>query len=278
MFYYEGVGVDLSWPERLGRACRRLYDGSRFQGFDRLRIFTLHSSRKATAYGKIAFGMGAAALLLTACHRPAPVTAPQAAATPVGHIYAVAVAVPPPVSPKIKFTPAEQEKIQQAFNVVALKSALMVAALSCDQRDKYDAFMHSFQPHVLESQREMDAYFHKASGPYSGQKMEDTFITLLANNQSVAGIAQGQIFCLNNQAEYNAVLALKTPDQLDSFVTDAPPGATTQVASAAVPAAVPAPAKAEHKAKSVSHKKPVEKVKAKTASGSHPEVASSKSP
>ncbi len=183
------------------------------------------------AYGKVVLGMGAAALVLAGCSRPAPKVAATAPAAPVGHIYAVAISVPPPVSPKIKFTPQEQADIQQAFNVVGLKSALMVAALSCSQQDQYDAFMTTFQPHVLDAQHKVDAYFHKASGRFSGQKMEDTFITLLANNQSVAGIAQGQIFCLNNQAEFKAVLAMKNPQQLDSFVTDQPP--TAQVASTA---------------------------------------------
>jgi hypothetical protein len=142
------------------------------------------------------------------------------------------VDVPPPVSPRIRFSAADAEQIQQAFNVVGLKSALMVAALSCNEQDQYDDFMNSFHPHILAAQHTMDAYFRKASGPYSGQKMEDAFVTLLANNQSDQGIAEGSDFCLNNAAEFNAVLTLKTPTDLDRFVTDqAPPGAST-VASA----------------------------------------------
>lgn len=189
----------------------------------------MHTSRKATAYGTALFALGASALVLAGCSKPAPKVA-ATNATPVGHIYSVAVAVPPPVSSKIRFSPHDRGEIQQAFNVVSLKSALMVAALSCNEQDQYDAFMHQFQPHVLAAQHKMDAYFYKASGPYSGQKMEDSFITLLANNQSVAGLNQGQIFCLNNAAEFKAVLALKTPEQLDNFVTNLPP--TAQVASA----------------------------------------------
>lgn len=154
------------------------------------------------------------------------------AVIPVGHIYPVAIAVPPPVSPSIHFSAQNQINIQQAFNVVGLKSALMVAALSCADQTLYDDFMRSFQPHVLASQHTVDAYFYKASGRYSGVKMEDSFITNLANNQSVAGIAQGQQFCLNSQAEFKAVLALKTNRQLDSFVTNQPP-ASAQIANAA---------------------------------------------
>lgn len=107
----------------------------------------------------------------------------------------------------------------------------MVAALSCNQQDKYDAFMTTFQPHILAAQHAMDAYFHKASGSYSGQKMEDNFVTLLANNQSDQGIAAGSVFCLNSEAEFSAVLALKSPEDLDHFVTDQAPVEVTTVAS-----------------------------------------------
>lgn len=231
MFYYEGVGADVYKQSRLGGRGDCLYDALRISGFVCLRISTLHTPRKTIGLGKVVLGMGAAALVLAGCSKHGPKTAAIAPAAPVGHVYSVAVDVPPPVSSRIKFTPKEMEQIQQAFNVVGLKSALMVAALSCDQRDQYDAFMHSFQPHVLDAQHQIDAYFHKASGPYSGQKMEDTFITLLANNQSVAGIAEGQTFCLNSQAEFKAVLAMKNQQELDSFVTDQAP--TSQLASAA---------------------------------------------
>lgn len=183
--------------------------------------------------GKLVVTLAGTALLLAGCAHPPP---PQAAVAPAptGHIYPVAVDVPPPVSPRIKFTPANAEQIQQAFNIVGLKSALMVAALSCNQQDQYDAFMTSFHPHILAAQQTMDAYFHKASGPYSGQKMEDNFVTLLANNQSDQGIAAGSVFCLNSQAEFHAVLALKTNEDLDHFVTDqAPPGETTVASVAA---------------------------------------------
>jgi hypothetical protein len=188
----------------------------------------------AGASGKIILTLGGTALLLAGCaQKPAPQVALPPPPAPVGHVYPVAITVPPPVSPRIKFSDTQEQQVQQAFNVVGLKSALMVAALSCNQQDKYDTFMTSFQPHILAAQHTMDTYFHKASGPYSGQKMEDNFVTLLANNQSDAGIAEGSTFCLNNAAEFNAVLALKTPADLDNFVTDqAPPVAATLASTA----------------------------------------------
>lgn len=193
----------------------------------------MYTARKVMTLSKAVLTTSAAALLLVGCARHhAPKTVAAQAQAPAGHIYPVAVDVPPPVSSRIKFSQRDQTNVQQAFNVVGLKSALMVAALSCNEQPQYDAFMHSFQPHVYAAQQTMDAYFHKASGSYSGQKMEDDFITNLANNQSVAGIAQGQQFCTNSLAEFNAVLALKTNQQLDSFVTSQPPAAAV-VASVA---------------------------------------------
>lgn len=182
----------------------------------------MHTPRKAMVIGKTALAISAAALLLTGCAKHVATTGGQANVA-VGHTYPVAVNVPPPVFPSIRFSPADKTNIQQAFNVVGLKSALMVAALSCSEQPQYDAFMHRFQPHILAAQHTIDAYFYKASGPYSGRKMEDSFVTNLANNQSVSGIAQGQQYCLNSQAEFNAVLALQTNQQLDRFVTNQPP-------------------------------------------------------
>jgi len=181
---------------------------------------------------KVVPAMLAAGLItaLAGCAQPAPVVYAPPPPPPVGHPYQVMVNVPPPVR-HIRFTAEQQQEYQQAFNVIALKSALMVAALTCNQQDQYDQFMNTFQPHVLAEQHLMDAYFRRSSG-YYGQAKEDDFVTLLANNQSVGGIGQGAVFCLNNSAEFKAVLALKTPSDLDNFVTDLPPGAPVVVAAA----------------------------------------------
>jgi hypothetical protein len=204
--------------------------------------FTVHFTQADKTKAVTGLATGLALLALTSCggqHPKAEIVAPP---QPVGHVYPTEVAVPPPVSPRIHFTASQEEQAQQAFNVISLKSALMVAALSCGDQSQYDAFVTKYQPHILAEQHVIDGYFYKASGPYSGQKMEDNFITLLANNQSVSGISQGRTYCLNSQAEYNAVGALKTQQQLDSFATDEPPGAlpstapTVTVASATVPA------------------------------------------
>jgi hypothetical protein len=173
------------------------------------------------------------AMGLAGCsHPPPPVAMAPPPPPPVGHTYQVIVDVPEPTR-HIRITAEQQQDYQQAFNVIALKSALMVAALTCGQQDQYDQFMTTFQPHVLAEQHVMDAYFQR-SGGYYGRSKEDDFITLLANNQSVGGISQGAMFCLNNTAEYKAVLALKTFNDLDNFVTDLPPDAPVVMAASPV--------------------------------------------
>lgn len=199
----------------------------------------MQTTSLAPLRGKALLSLGLTALVVVGCAKPAQKAATLAPQAPVGHVYPVAVDVPPPVSAKVKFSSTQHQQIQQAFNVIGLKSALMVAALTCGEQDKYDTFMHSFQPHVLDAQHQMDAYFRKASGRTSGQRMEDNYVTQLANNQTIAGMAQGGAFCLNNTAEFQAVLALKSSGDLDHFVTNLAPAAAAQVASATPTTPVP---------------------------------------
>jgi hypothetical protein len=162
-------------------------------------------------------GLGFGVLLtvgLAGCAKPPVVAVAPPPPAPVGHPYQIIVQVPQPRRP---LPASQQAEVQQAFNVVGLKSSLMVAALTCNMQDQYDAFMTSFQPHILEEQHVMDKYFRKIGGR-SGQVQEDNFVTLMANNQSVSGIGQGAVFCLNNQAEFQQVLALKSAQDLDNYV------------------------------------------------------------
>ena len=187
---------------------------------------------------KKAAAAGLALLALASCSKPKPVVVFVPPPPPVGHVYATLVPVPAPTHRWIKVTKAQQLQLQQAFNIIGLKSALMVGALSCGQQERYDSFMTQFQPHILADQHVMDAYFHRIDG-YSGQHAEDSFVTELANNQSVDGIAQGSLFCLNNNAEFTAVLALKTPQALDAFVTDKPPAAAPNELAASASTTTP---------------------------------------
>ncbi len=190
----------------------------------------LHS-RHFAAVAVVVAGLAA----LAGCAKPPPpppvVELPPA---PVGHTYPTLVDVPP--APRyVRMTLEQRQALQQAFNVIGLKSALMVGALSCGQQDEYDAFMNMYHPLVLDDQHVIDAYFRRIGGRYAGQTKEDAFVTLLANNQTMGGIGQGGVFCLNNEAEFKTVMALGTPDALETFVTDnTPEGPVTMPAPVVV--------------------------------------------
>ena len=195
----------------------------------------MHSTRAAWGVGKTGMVIGLTMLTLAGCSRRGTVAVMEPPPpAPVGHIYPTMVEMPVISSHRIKMSRAQVETYQQAFNVIGLKSALMVGALTCDQRRQYDVFMTTFQPHILAEQHVMDGYFRRVGGR-AGQNREDDFVTLLANNQSVNAQAQGSVFCLNTSAEFNAVLALRTPQELDNFASNMTAKAPTTVASAGEP-------------------------------------------
>jgi hypothetical protein len=204
---------------RLGCTGDCLYEPRVVQADEEAAVITLSSDKKLT---KAALAFMIAGLALAGCQKPPPVVFAPPPPPPVGHVYKTLVAVPPPPSRRIKITEAQQTDLQQAFNVIGLKSALMVGALSCGQQDQYDSFMRMYQPHILSDQHVLDTYFRRIDGRV-GQTKEDAFVTLLANNQSVSGISTGPTFCLNNKAEFDAVLNMKSSTELDAFVTDDPP-------------------------------------------------------
>jgi hypothetical protein len=184
------------------------------------RVFILPSVRAGGGKSNAGMLISLSLLTLAGCSKPVPVAV---VAAPVGHIFPTMVQMPPPISHRVKITSQQGETYQQAFNIIGLKLALMIGALTCGQKSQYDAFMTAFQPHILAEQHIMDNYFRRLGGS-GGRSKEDAFETMLANDLSVSARSQGSLFCLNSGAEFKAVLTLSTPQALDSFVTDqAPP-------------------------------------------------------
>jgi hypothetical protein len=110
----------------------------------------------------------------------------------------------------------------QAFNTIALKSYLMVAALSCDATAEYNQFMIVFQPYISTEQHVLDGYFQRAAGR-QGQTQEDGYETLLANSQSEASQRAGSGYCGQVEYLYGAVLNLSSASDLAGFVSNNPP-------------------------------------------------------
>jgi hypothetical protein len=109
----------------------------------------------------------------------------------------------------------------KALDVVGLKSALMVSALACDQRNEYNQFMTRFQPNVLHAQHVVDAFFRAQHGRFF-HRYEDRYVTNVANVQSSAGISQGTDFCNHSIALFGRVLSLKSAVAMEKFAQQQP--------------------------------------------------------
>jgi hypothetical protein len=103
-----------------------------------------------------------------------------------------------------------------AFDVAAIKSKLMVTALTCDQRDRYNDFVQRFRPELVAQERALHGYFNRAFGG-RGQRQHDDYITSLANSLSESGIRQGTLFCQQNVGIFTEVLALAKNADLSGF-------------------------------------------------------------
>ena len=108
-----------------------------------------------------------------------------------------------------------------AMNVAGLKSQLMVTALACDTRDRYNAFVMTFRPTLMKEDTALNSYFSHHYGR-SWRSEHDDYITQLANVQSDASIKQGTLFCQQNVALFSEVLALKTSKDLLDFANEKP--------------------------------------------------------
>jgi hypothetical protein len=112
--------------------------------------------------------------------------------------------------------PCARPADRAAFDVAGLKSQLMVTALSCDERDKYNDFVIRFRSDLMRHEHALQAYFERAFG-HRGQEEHDNYITLLANAQSQAGLRDGTLFCQRNAGLMDEVLALGEGTSLSQF-------------------------------------------------------------
>ena len=108
------------------------------------------------------------------------------------------------------------ENDQAAFELVALKTALMVVATTCDDRDQYNSFIRRYQPKLQETDRSLSSYFKSHYGN-RGQTEYDRYATDLANSQSRFGLAQGVDFCSRNAAMFTEVMALGNTTDLPAY-------------------------------------------------------------
>lgn len=99
-----------------------------------------------------------------------------------------------------------QPSERTAFELRALQSQLMVAAITCQRDNDYNAFVRKFQGELGGAYNTIRAHYRRTAGA-QGQRALDGYITTLANEQSQDGIRQGSRFCQNITPLFQAALA-----------------------------------------------------------------------
>jgi hypothetical protein len=109
-----------------------------------------------------------------------------------------------------------KEEERSALDTIALKSELMVTALTCHMQEKYDAFITHYQPALSATEKDVSNYFKHAFGRRS-VKEHDDYISNLANVQSEEGLKMGTAFCETYSAMFDEVESLHSSTELADF-------------------------------------------------------------
>jgi hypothetical protein len=96
---------------------------------------------------------------------------------------------------------------QSAFNIGSLKSALSVLAVACSAEDDYNAFILQHRRQLVSEDGVVNAYFKRTYGKLA-QPRYDSYITLLANEQSETGQKQGSDYCPRLKLIFPEVMAV----------------------------------------------------------------------
>lgn len=95
---------------------------------------------------------------------------------------------------------------QVALNSRVLQSELMVAALTCGERKRYNTFVRKFENQLVAYGRALRQYFKRAHGS-NGRYEIDRFVTRLANDASERSLATSTArFCTDAVSLFDRVL------------------------------------------------------------------------
>jgi hypothetical protein len=102
-----------------------------------------------------------------------------------------------------------------ALQMRTLQTRLMVAALTCDARADYNAFVGRFRPVLARNGRLLVSYFDRTHGRAGKQEL-NRFVTQLANAASAVSIEDRGAFCAEAEATF-ARLADMPAEALEAF-------------------------------------------------------------
>jgi len=120
--------------------------------------------------------------------------------------------MPPTLHAPICVRPAEEE----AIDISALVSELQVITIACHTDNKYNAIILHLRPTLATNERNLSSFFRRAYGKQA-QKEHDTYITELANLQSLLGSKSGNQFCRLYSGVLDEVMPLSTTEALATY-------------------------------------------------------------
>lgn len=121
-------------------------------------------------------------------------------------IAAAALAIGLTASTTVYAGPCVSGPDQDSMRVRMLQTELMVAALSCDRRDGYNAFVTRFENELVGYGTTLRRFFGREFGTRSAQ-MLNRFITRIANETSQRSSATGHGYCKQAKALFERVEA-----------------------------------------------------------------------
>ncbi len=107
-----------------------------------------------------------------------------------------------------------------SLQVRMLQTELMVAALTCNQRTDYNAFVSRFQPELTLQGKHLQSFFKRQHGSGSARALNG-FITRIANESSRRGMQKRGAFCHNAASIHTASKTIQ-PASLASYAGTQP--------------------------------------------------------
>ena len=139
-----------------------------------------------------------------------------------------------------------------AIQATSIQQELMVAALTCNQVENFNAFQTTFGPELRSSDHVLMRMFQRLYGGSKGEAEYHSFKTRLANNSEMRSIHGNRDYCTSAGLVFSAALAQAKPSLSDFVggvqVEDASPVNSCEIQVAiglqgamAAPAVVPKP-------------------------------------
>ncbi len=105
-----------------------------------------------------------------------------------------------------------------AIQAAAIQQQLMVAALTCNQIEHFNAFQTSYGKELRRSDASLEHMFRRLYGGGPGEAEYHAFKTRLANNSSIRSIHDNEVYCHDAGVVFEAALIADKPS-LASFVS-----------------------------------------------------------